>query len=228
MELIAQQRQAFGKKTKALRRARLLPAVVFGKDVENLAVTVGAHDFAKVYAEAGETNLITLKVDTKDHNVLVKDVQYHPVTSSLLHVGFYEVDLTKKIRAEIPVEVIGEETNELIKSGEALPLVLINEITVEALPAELPNEFVVDVSGLVEVGAGITIAQLNYDRDKVEIIGHETDELVVKLDYALQEETEEAEVSEQEALEKLEATGEAKAEDEEVAAAGETATDAKE
>lgn len=220
MELIAQKRKVLGKGTKSLRAERKIPAVVFAKGVESIPLTIDISEFGKVFAEAGETTLIDLNIGGKKESVLVKEVQYHPVTDEVLHVGFFKVDLTEKISAEIPVEVVGEEENDLIKSGEALVLTLLSEITVEALPANLPPEFTVDVSGIAEIGGGITVGQLSYDREKVEITGFGEDELVVRLDYAEMQEEEEPEVSEEELVEGIEATEETAGEGEETEGEG--------
>jgi large subunit ribosomal protein L25 len=86
---------------------------------------------------------------------------------------------------------------------------LLNEITVEALPADLPSEFTVDVSGLTGVGQGITVGQLDFERSKVEIVDADDDELVIKIENAqMAEEPEEEVVTEEEALAKVEATEE--------------------
>ena len=118
----------------------------------------------------------------------------------------------------MPVKVIGEEANPLIKSGEGVALQLMNEILVRALPSDLPEAFVIDVSLLTKVGDGVTVGELSFDKSKVEIIHLDADELVVKLDNAVMAQTAEdtaAEaLSEQEAIEKLEALKEKKPEEE--------------
>ncbi len=214
MELTAEKRTQFGKKTKTLRNQRKIPAVVFGKDMDSVAVSVDENAFMKVYEEAGETNLVDLNFVDQHEKVLIKDLQLHPVTSSVVHINFHKVNLKEKISADIPVTVVGEEENELIKSGEALPLLLLSDLTVSALPTDLPDGFEVDVSGLTEIGDGITVSQLKYDRGKIELVDHEDDELVAKLDYAVQEEEPEEEIEEEELLEQLEVTGEALDEEE--------------
>jgi large subunit ribosomal protein L25 len=210
MEIIAQKREIFGKKAQGLSADRKIPAVMFGKGLESLSVTIGSLQFAKVYAEAGETGLVDLNVDGKAHKVLIKDVQLDPISLNPIHIGFYKVNLKEKTRAQIPVEVIGEETHPLIKSGEALVLVLLNEISVEALPADLPSKFEINLADLPNVGDAITIGQLNFDKSKVEILDHEADDIVVKLDHAgMAEEPVEVEpVSEADAISKVAATRE--------------------
>lgn len=207
MEITAQKRQETGKKVQALRKARYIPAVIFGKGMDSVSVTVDLNKFIKVFDEVGETGLVDVDVDGSKTKVLIKDVQYDPISLTPIHASFHKVNLKEKIEANIPVKVIGSEENELVKNGEGLVLVLLNEIKVEALPADLPSEFTVDVSGITELGGGITVAELNYDREKVEISDLEPEELVVKIDKAEMEEIVE-EVSEEEALAQVEASEE--------------------
>lgn len=213
MQLAAKKREVFGKKTKELRRNRQIPGVVFGQKSDSFSITLQTNDFIKVYDKVGETNLIELKIDGDTRNVLVKSVQKHPVSSEILHVDLYEVNLKEKVTASIPVEIVGDEDIELVKAGEALPLVLLNEIDVEALPTDLPDKFVVDISSLKDVDDAISISQLNYDRTKIEILDQEEDALVVKLGHAGQEEIEEHNVSEEELLANIEATKESEESD---------------
>lgn len=217
MELNAQKREKTGKAVKSLRHEGLLPAVIFGKGLESANITINKNDFIKTYNEAGETTLIDIKLEGDGtEKVLVKDVTYEPVSGAISHVGFYKPNLKEKTSAYIPVEVVGEEANALIKSGEAVILTLMDEIEVEALPTDLPHKFEIDVTNLSELGSGVTVAELNYDKSKVEILDLEPDTMVLKLDYAQSLETEEeAEVSEEEALAKIEATEEKKEEAEE-------------
>jgi large subunit ribosomal protein L25 len=213
MELTAEKRQETGKKVKHLRTENKIPAVMFGKGIESVPLTITYLDFERVLKEAGETNLIDLQFAKETHKILIKEVQYDPVSDKITHAGLYKPDLTEKVEVNVPVEVVGEEENELIKSGEAVALILLHEITISALPTELKDTFVVDISGLTEIGAAVTVAGLEYDKEKVEIVGIEETEAVVRLDYAQMAEEEEEEVSEEELIEGIEATEEVEGEE---------------
>jgi len=210
MQLNATKREALGKKAKSVRKERKIPAVIFGPDIESVSITLDYRKFLKAYRECGETALIDIVVEgTKDlYKVLVKEVQVHPVDYAITHVGFHKVNLKEKTRADIPVIIENEENVALVKSGEALVLTQLSEITVEALPTDLPHEFVLDVSGFAEIGDVITVADLFYDHEKVEIVDHDPEDVVATLDYATIEEVEEEEVAEEELIEGLEATEE--------------------
>ena len=209
MQLKAEKRSTLGKKTKYIRRDNNIPAVIFGKGMESVNIFLDYNNFNKTYKQAGETDLIDLIVGEEKYKTLVKDVQFNPVTDRISHVGFYKPDLTIKTEAQVPVEVVGEETNELVKSGAGIALQLLQEITVEALPEDIPHEFIVDISMINEFGQGISISQLDYDREKVSIPDIDPEEMVVRIDeIAIEEEPEEAVVSEEEAIAGLEATKE--------------------
>lgn len=197
-------------KPKALRRTGVIPGNIFGGP-ESLAVQMGAQDFRRLYEEVGETGLVYVQIGDgqEQHPVLVEEVQENPVDNSIFHVSFRKVDLTEKIEAEIPVETVGK-----FDVPEGVLMVVKDQIEVEALPADLPENFEIDVSVLTEVGQQITYKDLQYDRTKVTLIlGEEgEDEPVVLVDRQREEEQEEpAEVVGEEG-ETASAEGEAPAE----------------
>ena len=215
MELIAQKREIKGKAVKNLRSQGLTPAVIFGKGLDSIDITINTNDFIRLYNKAGDTTLIDINIeDGKNQKVLVKEVTYHPVTDTVDHVSFYKPNLKQVTNANIPLNIINKENNDLLKSNQAVLITLFDQIEVSALPQDLPHSFDVDVSGLTEVGQGLTAEDITYNKDKVEIISPELTELLVKLDYATQLE-EESEISEEEAIKNLEATSEKPQEDEE-------------
>lgn len=191
MEIIAEKREKLGKKAQSLKADRKIPAVLFGKGLISLPLSVDTLMFSKVFNTAGETSLIDLDVSGKKEKVLIKDVQWDPVSLAPIHASFYKVNLKEKITANIPVEAIGEMENPLLKTGNALVLVLLNDITVEALPADLPNKFEIDVSKMVNIDDVFRVGDLNYDRTKVEIVDNDDDEIVLKIENAQMQETKE-------------------------------------
>jgi len=214
MQIEAQKRETLGKKTKHIRKEGKIPAVVFGKDMSSTNISLDYNTFDKVYKESGETDLIDIKIGDKKIKVLIKDVQLDPISGRISHVGFYKPDLTVKTEAEVPVEIVGEENNELIKSKVALALQLIQEIKVEALPEDIPHSFIVDVSNLNNIGDSVSISQLNYNREKVSIPEIDPEEMVVRIEEVKVEEEEVEEVSEEAAIADLEATAEKPEEEE--------------
>ncbi|HLD51522.1 hypothetical protein A3K34_04410 [candidate division WWE3 bacterium RIFOXYC1_FULL_40_10] len=209
MELIAHKREKTGKKTKNLRTQGIIPAIVYGNGIDPTNIEVAILDYTKAFDVSGETGLIDLKINgDKDIKVLIKNTQFDPLTDRPIHAEFFKPNLKEKTEAEVPVSVVGEDRNELIKSGKALVITLLDEIRVSALPMDLPSEFEVDVSGLTEIGDGISVSMLNYDRTKVEIVDLEEADIIAKLDHAEMQEEEEALVTEEEAIQQMEAVAE--------------------
>src|SRR4030042_6894198 len=172
INLDAQVRKITGRKTKKLRLEGLLPANVFGKKVASLALQLKLTDFKKAFNEAGETALLNLKIagekgKIEERPVLISNVQKNPVSDEVIHVDFHQVDLKEKVTAPIPVEITGEAPAE--KQGVGTVVHYLNEIEVEALPTDLPERFVVDISNLAEVDQAIYVKDLEYDKKKVEI-----------------------------------------------------------
>lgn len=222
MQITAQPREQLGKKTEKIRREQRIPAVVFGPDIDSIPLSVDYKEFVNTYIEAGETSLVDLEIEGQKSplKVLIADVQLNPVNYKALHARFFKVNLKEKTEVDIPVIVEGEELIPSVKSGEALVLTQLSEIAVSALPSDLPKEFVVNVSGLVEIGDSIKVADLQYDREKVTLVDNAEDDIIAILDYAQSEEELEEEVSEEELIAGVTAT-----EEKEEAAPEETPSD---
>lgn len=189
LSLQATERKILGKKVKRLRKDGSLPAHVFGRGVQGENVLVSLPEFLKTFKIAGETTVIDLKIGTERvRPILVREVQYNPLTGEPIHADFYQVDLTKKVKVSVPITLTGEGP-ETVKLGEAIVLQTLNQLEVEALPADLPEKIEVDISSLKAIDDAISVAQLNYDRSKLTISALE-EEIVVKLAPAVTAEME--------------------------------------
>jgi large subunit ribosomal protein L25 len=177
--LKAEKRDIVGRKVSTLRAKGLIPANIFGNKVKSLSITVDFKDFLKTFKEAGETGLIEISVGSEKRPVLIHNVQFHPVTDTPLHVDFLQVDLKEKVTAEVSVELVGESP--AVKQNLGTIVQYLNEIEVKALPADLPEKFIIDVSELKEVEQSVQIKDLKYDKKKVEIEG-DVEEIVVKVE----------------------------------------------
>lgn len=186
LSLKANERTVLGKKVKKLRADGLIPGHVFGNKIETEHVSVSNHDFMLVYATAGETGLIDLKIsDEKVRPVLIRDVQLDPVSGKPLNIDFYQVNLKEKVKVPVPIVLIGEEP-ESVHIGEAVIIQPMSEIEVEALPTDLPEKIEVDISLLKQIDDTILVSQLQMP-EGVEILA-EPEAVVVKLDSAVTEE----------------------------------------
>lgn len=189
VKLNAQQRKIFGRKVKKLRKEGLLPANVYGKKVKSQAVKVDLKEFLEVYKQTGETGIVDLSLGgrSKTRPVLIHNLQKHPVTDRLFHVDFYQVDLSEKVQVAIPIEMIGEAP--AVAKGGVL-VQQLGEVEVEALPANLPEKFEVNVISLEEIGQSIAIKDLKVDKAKFKILVDDEDQLVVKIEEPSKEEEE--------------------------------------
>jgi large subunit ribosomal protein L25 len=188
LDLNANPRNLLGKKVKSLRSAGQIPANIYGKGVASTAVDVAEKKFQEVLHEAGETGVIYIKVSSEEsaRPVLVHGVQRHPVSDRTLHVDFYQVNLKEKTTANVPIVVEGE--NELEKRGEGLIIQTRSEVPVEALPTDIPHQFVIDVGGLTEIGQSVKVGDLDYDHDKVEVQADPDENILVMQPAEMKEE----------------------------------------
>lgn len=184
--LTVQPRDIVGRKVKRLRAEGNLPANIFGKDIQSRAVMLSRSDFLKVFAEAGETGIVELALDKEIVPVLISNVQTHPVTGEPLHADFRQVNMKEKIEAQVPIELVGEAPAE--KQGLGIIVQQTDEVTVEALPMDLPDNFEVDISKLEELGASITVADLPSS-EKVKILDEE-EKVIVRVEEIQEEEPE--------------------------------------
>jgi large subunit ribosomal protein L25 len=191
--LRAEQREILGSQVNALRRSGSVPVVVYGPKTRSQPLQVDARELSRVIQQAGGTRIIHLQVDgaRSAHTVLAREVQRHPVRHDILHVDFLEVALDQPIRAMVPV-VLGGKINQAELPG-AYAQQLLNEVEVEALPADLVPQFTVDVSGLAGAHAAIYVRDLHADN--VTILTA-PDEMVVHvaIPVAEAEEVEEVEI----------------------------------
>jgi len=154
-------RVAYGRKVKSLRRQLIIPANLFGAGITSQAVQVSESIFQKIYAEAGETSVVDVQIagESKSVPVLIHQLQRHPVTGKVIHVDFLQVDLKKKITTSIPVELSGEAP--AVKNAGGVLVQALNEIEIEALPTDIPESLIVDVSNLTEIGQALILKDVS-------------------------------------------------------------------
>jgi large subunit ribosomal protein L25 len=162
-QLKADERKVLGKKVKKLRREGFLPGNVYGKGLNSYALQVKLPEFENVYKEAGDTGLVDLSFDGKTKPVLIKNLQMNYATRTLLHVDFYQVNLKEKVKATVPVVLTGEAKAVTDKIG--LVLQTQNDVEIEALPDNLPENIEISVESLAEIGEQVTVADLKAPAD---------------------------------------------------------------
>jgi large subunit ribosomal protein L25 len=128
-----------------LRREGYVPGVVYGGDGDSVAFKVSTRELRVALQDASA--VIDLKLDGKALPVIVKDNQYHPVRDELMHIDLLEVRLDEKIQSTVAIELEGVEEAPGVKEGGVLEHVT-RELNIEALPTDIPERIVVDVSGM--------------------------------------------------------------------------------
>ncbi len=155
-------RTSFGKKNKALRRSGFIPVHVYGQQQEPMSLQVEAAALRSTLRAAGSTTPVTVKVDGgKDAVTLVRDVAVHPVSGDLLHVDFMRVNVAEAVQADVPLTLINFEDAPGTRGGAGVVTQGTYEITVEALPFDIPSEIEVDCSVLIDLEADIKAEELS-------------------------------------------------------------------
>jgi large subunit ribosomal protein L25 len=173
VQLTSRVRTSRGKgAARQLRREGLIPAVLYGGPSGNIALSVNSHDLRQIIVKGGgEHALISLAVEdeaeTKNMQVILKDLQLDPVKQTLVHADFLEITMGQVLEIEIPFELTGESPG--VKTGGVLEFVT-REITVKCLPSKLRDHISVDISSL-EIGDILTVGDIDLGED-YEILTH--------------------------------------------------------
>lgn len=169
---------------KALRKAGLIPAVVYGPKQESLAISVNKSVFEKVLKDAGESTVIKLVGIGEEIEVLVHEVSFNPSRGGVEHVDFYAIEKGKEITVNVPLEFIGEAP--AVKLGGSLTKVL-HEIEITCKPSALPQHIEVDVTPLEDFEKQIHVKDLVIPAG---VTVHNDGEEVVALVQKVEEEPE--------------------------------------
>ena len=157
---------------------------------DNVSLSVNPKELNKLIEAKGRNVLIVLKVDgdkTEARNVVLQEFQTHPLKPGWVHIDFLEIDVTKKIKAKIPVLLIGVSPGE--KQGGRVNHI-IRALEVESLPKDIPEKIEVEM-GEVQLNEMIHVSDLNLG-DAVSIVNNPNDVVVnVHLEKVKEEKTDE-------------------------------------
>lgn len=174
--LTATTRNEFGSRTtRRLRRDGKVPGVVYSDGKEATTFQVESRD-ARVILSEGHA-LFDLQIEGSDAvPVVVKEQQHHPVRGDLTHIDLQQVDLNQAIQAEVVVELTGDDVSPGVKQGGVLEHVT-REVTVEALPTDIPDSITLDVSEM-EINDTLTLEDLTAP-EGVELIADDPAEVTI-------------------------------------------------
>ncbi|HKD93671.1 MAG TPA: 50S ribosomal protein L25 [Gaiellaceae bacterium] len=160
-KLVVTQRETRGSaESRRLRKEGLIPGVLYGNG-EPVAICVEERELRRALTgAAGLHSILDVEVDGKGqaHASILKEYQVHPVRGGITHVDLQEVRLDKPIQASVSVHLHGGEDAPGVREGGVLSQPL-REVTVEALPLEIPEHLELDVSGM-EIGGTLRISDL--------------------------------------------------------------------
>lgn len=175
IEIQATKREVLGKEVKKLRNAGQLPAVLYGHNVATQGIEMSEKDFLKALKQAGESTLVNLVVDGKAQSVLIHDVQRHYLNDQPIHVDFYAVNMTEKLKVHVPLRFLGEAP--AVKALGGTLVKNLSELEVECLPGDLPQYFEIDISKLNTFEDAIRVSDVKVS-NKVAVLAP-PDEVIV-------------------------------------------------
>ncbi|HEU4708014.1 MAG TPA: 50S ribosomal protein L25/general stress protein Ctc [Methylophilaceae bacterium] len=177
IEIKASKREGKGTgASRRLRRAGSVPGVVYGAGKEAVPVQFDQKAlFLQFRHEAFHSSILTLDLEGKKEQVLLRDYQMHPVRNSIQHIDFQRVSATEKIHVKVPFHFVNEENAPGVKLGGGLVGHILTEAEVSCLPKDLPEFIEVDLANLdvghsihlseIKVPAGVEFVQLSHGTD---------------------------------------------------------------
>ena len=164
-KLDIENREVVGKKaTKTLRRSGKVPSVLYFKGEEPLSLSVNNKALNK--AMKSDQRIYEMEIDNESQYVMIKEIQYHPVTDEVLHVDFMRVRRSEKMTISVPLILTGKAVG--VTEGGILSQSM-NQIEISCYPTNVPESIEVNIESL-ELNASLSVADVSIDDDEIEII----------------------------------------------------------
>ena len=206
LELNASLRDDMGKgASRRLRHAKTLPAIIYGGKKDPVSITLQQKDIQhKLPDESFYSQVLSLSVDGKAEDVLIRDIQHHPYKMEVMHMDFIRVDAKKVVHVHSQLHFVGEDVSPGVKTEDGVVSHVMIEIELECLPKNIPDHIEVDLSEM-HVGDVIHLSDLKLP-EGVEALalkhGDDNDSVVVsmhvrKVVEEIEDEAPEAPVSEE-------------------------------
>lgn len=158
-------------KISEIRAEKMIPSVVYGHHQEALSIKIDNSEFLKLFRVSGESSIINLDLEGKNIEVLVHEVQKHPVSWDFLHVDFYALTRGEKLTTKVSLDFTGKSK---AVTEWAILDEHIKEIEVKVLPKDLVDSINVDLSKLENIGDSLKISDLGIDSSKIEVLTTDT------------------------------------------------------
>jgi large subunit ribosomal protein L25 len=213
----ATKRDVIGKKVGVLRREGKLPGVIYGHNFKSEPIIMDSKTATKILNAATSSSIVTIMLDGVAHAALVREKQKDYIRNQFIHIDFQAVSQTEKIRTKVGVILTGIAS--AVKDFNGVVVEGLDSIEVEALPKDLPERFVIDITNLANIGDALHVSDIVVP-ENVTVIDS-PDEMLVLITAPAAEEVEvvapvEGEAVEPEVIEKgKKEEGEEAAEEEE-------------
>ena len=168
IRLKAEKRVQGGKNpARRLRKEGIIPAVLYGKDVEPLPLSISAKEWRSVQGHVKSNTIIKMDLKkngtTEERPVMLKDMQRAVLKDAVLHIDFLQVSMERAVQVEVPIHFVGQPEG-LVKGGVIEQH--LRSIMVESLPGQIPEKIEIDISAL-DIGDSIHISDLNLPNIKL-------------------------------------------------------------
>ena len=203
-----ERREITGKKVKRLRRAGIIPAHVYGADIQPASLQVEERELNRLLPQVGANIPVSVEYDGQDgENIcFVREVQRHPVSDEIIHVDFMRVDVTRAVSAEVPLALVG--TSAAVSQMAGTMLQSLQTLLIEALPMNMPAEIPVDISVLADLDSSLSVRDITVPGD-VTVLNDPDDAVIRVAAPRLEAETFEGEEGESAEGEAAEGEGDA-------------------
>jgi large subunit ribosomal protein L25 len=175
--LSVQARDLLGKgSSRRLRNKNLVPGVIYGGTAAAQSITIRLNELVKsLESEAFYSHVLTLNVDGKSEQVVLKALQRHPAKNTPMHADFYRIDATHDIVMRVPLHFTHQDTAAGVKQQGGQLSIQVNDVEVRTLPANLPEFIEVDLSDVkldqvlhlsdIKLPKGVKLTQLSHGAD---------------------------------------------------------------
>tara|TARA_Y100001970_G_C14212291_1_gene847604 strand:- start:1238 stop:1939 length:702 start_codon:yes stop_codon:yes gene_type:complete len=164
-KLEIENRKVVGKKaTKAIRKVGKIPSVLYYKGEEPMSLSIEKQLFYK--AMKSDQRIYEIDINNESQYVMIKEIQYHPVTDEVIHVDFMRVRRSEKMTILVPIILVGKSIG--VTEGGILSQSL-NQIEISCFPTNVPDQIEVNIEHL-EINSSISVADVSIDDEDIEIL----------------------------------------------------------
>lgn len=181
-----------GRVLKRLRAKGSVPAVLYGRQIESLPLTLKYSDIREILTKQGKSAFLKLFVEGQEYAAIIKDLRFDILNGNLLHVDLQNVSLTEKIQVEVPLRLKGRE---MIEKGGLVVNQQINNLTIECLPQDTPHFIEIEILRM-KLGDVITASKVEIPEGAT-LVNDPDDVIVSLIEVRHDEQEEETEESEE-------------------------------